>query len=136
MGNPDRSNIPSSHKVQRQERAANQRSSRSNRMQMGCKGRTSNRASACEVNPIALALTEETKEPAAMATTGSMRIAKLQRQLSRLQSKNARTEKLVAKETEIIKAKWRSARVADLGRNSGFKPTSTRASRASAAVMA
>merc|ERR1712093_645273 len=64
------------------------------------------------------------------------RSQKLARQLESLVNKNATWENLMSKADELQKCQWREARVADFGRKTGFKPTSSRTTRRAAMVAA
>ena len=62
------------------------------------------------------------------------RTRQLQRQLQRLQARNVSSLALDTKYTQLAKAEWRQARVADFGRKTGHKHTVTRSARANAAI--
>merc|ERR1712100_1011754 len=62
------------------------------------------------------------------------RVAKLARQLKSLEGKDAQWATISAKAEEVSKARYREARIADIGKKSGFKHTAPRVARPQAMV--
>jgi len=75
-------------------------------------------------------------QAALQAPHSRKRSDKLARQLANLVAKDASWEKLLNASEMVDKAKYREKRVADMGRNSGFKNTAPRSVRRQAAIAA
>ena len=134
---------------QRRQRAANQISSKSNRSEMACKGKTSRKATRQEPELVAhqTAVEPETRSRPGRKEKLAWQLARLQRlrgsllkcltrSIGIMATHNASADKLSAKADELAKGTRREARQADFGRKNGFKTTASRTAKRTSLFIA
>merc|ERR550514_1015169 len=104
-------------KVERKQRAAAK--AHKKEMRLGDKGKPTKKSQSKQADAAVTRMEVQQNDDRAQATR--TRSEKLERQLASLIQKDAQLKTIELKADEMMKAKYREARVADFGRKSGFK---------------